>query len=148
MKQKISYGNWNKSVDIITAIIWIIFIVVFVLFLVFWDESYDRVWFWLSFGFLILGWCWSFCFIPTSVSADDDYVHVHRPFRSRKYRLDEIESVDNYNGKKQSPFRYGYYGAPKNPVLIKLKDGKEFVVGTSDPQAFIKYVNGRRDNKQ
>ena len=144
MKQKISYGSWNKSVEIITTIIWIIFIVVFVLFLCFWDQSYDRTWFWIAFGFLILAWIWSFFCIPVSVSADDDYVSVHRPFHSRRFRMDDIESVDHYNGKKQNPLRYGYYGAPKNPVLITMKDGKQYIIGTSDPQAFIDYINNRR----
>lgn len=148
MKQKISYGSWNKSVDIITTIIWIIFIAVFVLFLVFWDKSYDRVWFWLSFGFLIFGWCWSFFCIPVSISADDDYVSVNRPFRSHKFRRDEIQSVERYNREKRNPFRYGYYGAPKNPVLITLKNGKQYVVGTSDPDEFISYINERNERNE
>lgn len=144
MKQKISYGSWNKTVDAITIIIWVIFIAVFVLFLVFWDKSYDRVWFWIAFGFLIFGWCWSFFCVPVSVDADDDYVSVHRPFHSKRYRMDEIESADHYD-RKHNPFRYGYYGTPKNPVLITLKDGRKFVVGTSDPQEFINYIDSRKN---
>ena len=144
MKQKISYGTWNKSVDIITTIIWICFIAVFVLFLVFWDRSYDRTWFWISFGLLIFGWCWSFLCVPVSVSADDDYVSVHRPLRSKRFRMDDIQSVDRYDRSSRNPFRYGYYGSPKNPVLITLKDGTQFVVGTSDPKEFIEYINSRR----
>lgn len=144
MKQKISYGAWNKSVDIITTIIWVVFIVVFVLFLVFWDQSYDRTWFWLSFGFLILGWCWSFLAVPVSVDADDDYVNVNRPFHTKKFRMSDINKVERYDGSSRNPLRYGYYGFPKNPVLITLKDGKQFIVGTSDPKAFIDYVNNKK----
>lgn len=145
MKQKISYGSWNKTVDVISTIIWIIFIAVFVLFLVFWDQSYDRTWFWITFGVFVFGWCWTFFCIPTSVSADDDYVSVHRPFRSRKYRMDDIESIEKFDREsKGKSSNYVYYGKPKNPVLITLKDGEKFVVGTSDPQEFIDYINNRR----
>ena len=141
MKQKISYGAWNKSVDVITSIIWIIFIAVFVLFLVFWNKSYDRVWFWISLGVLIFGWCWSFLCVPVSVTADDDYVNINKPFRSKKIRRSEIQSVERYSKSNGKTNHYGYYGAPKNPVVIVLKNGKTYIVGTSDPDEFIDFIN-------
>ena len=141
MKQKISYGSWNKTADIISGIIWVIFIALFVLFLVFFHRPYEHVWFWLTFGFFILAWIWSFICIPVSVSADDDYIRVHKPLNSKKYKISDIKSIDqNPNAHKN----YVYYGSPKNPVYVTMKDGKQFVVGTSDPKEFIDYVNSRK----
>ena len=146
MKQKISYGSWNKSVGIITTIIWVIFIAVFVLFLVFWNKSYDHVWFWISLGVLIFAWCWSFFCIPVSITADEDYVNVKRPFNSNKFKMQDIQSVEYLpSSKKVNPLKYGYYGAPKNPVIIRLKNVKEYIVGTSDPQEFVDYFNKKKN---
>lgn len=144
MKQKISYSTWNNAVDVITVIVWIVFIVMFILFLCFWDKSYDRVWFWLSLGFFIFGWCWTLFCIPVSVSADDDYVRVHKRFNSKKFRISDIESIDRFEKNQNNGGGYARYTNPKNPVLITMKDGRQYVVGTSDPQAFIDYVNDRR----
>ncbi|MCH5227164.1 MAG: hypothetical protein J1F16_05025 [Muribaculaceae bacterium] len=144
MKQKISYGSWNKTVDVITWIIWIIFIAVFVLFLVFFNKSYDNVWFWLAFGFFVLGWCWTFFCIPTSVSADDEYLSVNKPLRKKKYNISDIESVEHLDGPRKN---YAYYGSPKNPVIVTMKDGTQFVVGTSDSKEFIDYINKIRSKK-
>ena len=38
---------------------------------------------------------------------------------------------------------FAYYGKPENTVLIKLKDGRQYVVGGEDAKALSDYINKR-----
>ena len=39
---------------------------------------------------------------------------------------------------------FAYYGKPENTVLIKLKDGRQYVVGGSDAKALSDYINKKK----
>ena len=143
MKQKISY---NSILSGLSIAYFVVFVAIFVLFWVFINKPYDNVFFWILFGLFCLGIVWIFGTFPYSVDADDDYVGEQSPFSSRKYKIDDIQNAeiadkDRYEAADRKMHFHGRY---KNPVLITLKNGEEIVIGTSDPQALINYINNRK----
>lgn len=143
MKQKISYDSIVSGLSIA---FFIVFIAIFVLFWVFINKPFDNVFFWILFGLFCLGIIWICGSIPYSVSGDDDYIGEDRPFRTKKYRISDIESAraadrDLYKSEDRGLHFHGKY---KNPVLITLKDGQKFIIGSEDPQQLIDYINSRK----
>ena len=138
MKQKISYSS---VVSGITIAIFIAFVAIFVLFWVFIDKPYDNVFFWILVGLFALIFCFIFGSIPYSVDVDDDYVGEYRPFHSKKYRLSDIKSAEV--GNRSSDRRFHFHGRYKNPVVINLKDGNQYVIGSDDPSQLVDYINNR-----
>ena len=142
MKQKISY---NSIVSGLSIAFIVIFIAIFVLFWVFIDKPFDNVFFWIWFGLFCVGICWIFGSIPYSVDADDDYFGEDRPFHKKRYRYSEIRSAevadrDQYSAEDK---RLHFHGKYKNPVLITLKDGRKFIVGSEDPVQLVDYINSK-----
>lgn len=131
-------------------------------------SGWGWTWAWILIGILFLWWIFALCFTPLDVSADDDYVSIRRPFKTRKIKMSEIESAEPYqvakkpSGKafKSMPVRtfgrwghyhddkigdyFAYYGKPDNTVLIKLKDGRKYVVGGTDAKAMADYINSKK----
>lgn len=184
MRQRIYYNSDDYSGSII---IWIIIIACFCLF--FWwipgtgnytTDTYNNVaansynsynggwwWWWVIIGILVFWWICTLCYAPLSVDADDDEVRIRRPFKTRRIKMSEIESVQPYQvskkpGKKAfrtSPIRafghwghyhddnigdyFAYYGKPDHTVLITLKDGRKYVVGGTDSKAMSDYINSK-----
>ena len=145
MKQKISY---NSILSGLSIVYFIVFIAIFVLFWVFINKPFDNVFFWILFGLFCLGLIWICGSIPFSVSADDDYVGEDRAFSRRKYRYSDIQSAELADGNKYSSTDKGmhFHGKYKKPVLITLKDGRQFIIGSEDPTRLIEYINSRVSN--
>ena len=125
-------------------------------------------WFWIICGVLFIWWICTLCFAPLDVDADDYEVRIRRPFKSKKIRMDEIESAQPYQVSKKARKKflrsapvnsfgkwgqyhddeigdyYAYYGKPDNTVLITLKNGKKYVVGGTDAQAMADYINKKK----
>ena len=159
MKQKISYSYLNAGVTVTTIILWVIFLTAFVLYWVFDAKPFDDVFFWIMIGIFVISACWTFFFIPTSVSVDDENINVHKALKTKKIKIKDIKSVEpsqinRYKDFYYKPFKwikvfsdggdgifYFYYGKPKNPVKIKFKDGNEYTIGTSNPTEFIEFIN-------
>lgn len=142
MKQKISY---NSILSGLSIAYFVVFIAIFVLFWVFIDKPFDNVFFWILFGLFCLGLIWLCGSIPYSVSADDDYIGEERPFHTKRYRMSDIKAAeradrDEYRAEDK---RLHFHGKFKNPVLITLKDGRKFVIGSDNPQQLIDYINSR-----
>ena len=142
MKQKISYNSVLSGLAIAFIVV---LIAIFVLCWVFINQPYDNVFFWILFGLCCVGVIWICCSIPGSVDADDDYVGEERPFRRRRYRYSEIKSAeiadaDTYALEDKKMHFHGRY---KSPVLITLKDGSKVIIGSSDPQALVDYINSK-----
>lgn len=124
-------------------------------------------WGWVIIGILFFWWIFALCFTPLDVEADDDEVRIRRPLKTRKIKMSEIQSAEPYTvsnkpGKKafrSMPIRtfgrwghyrdnkigdyFAYYGKPDNTVLITLKDGRKYVVGSSDAKALSDYINSK-----
>ncbi|MCH5229359.1 MAG: hypothetical protein J1F12_05115 [Muribaculaceae bacterium] len=142
MKQKISYSSVISGLSIAY---FVVFVAIFVLFWCFIDKPYDNVFFWILFGLFCLGIVWICGSIPYSVSADDDYVGEDRPFRSRRYRYSDIQSAEKADKDDYSAYDKGmhFHGKYKEPVLITLKDGRKFVIGSDNSKELIDYINSR-----
>ena len=145
MKQKISYSSVISGLSIAY---FVVFIAIFVLFWVFINKPYDNVFFWILFGLFCVGIIWICGSIPYSVGDDDDdddYFYEDRPFRKRKYKYSDIKaaapaSSDQYAAADRKMHFHGKY---KNPVLITLKDGRKFIVGSEDASQLSNYINSR-----
>ena len=134
MKQKISYSS---VVSGITIAILIAFIAIFVLFWVFINKPFDNVFFWILVGLFCLCFIWIFGTTPSYVDSDDDYVGVQSPFRTRRYSYSDIKSAERADSDRGSHL----HGKYKYPVLITLKDGRQFIIGSENPQQLIDYIN-------
>lgn len=183
MRQKISYDSSDYTGSVI---FWIILICLIFCCFWWWTPSYDYTdaatttaynnsgwgwgwtWGWIILGILFLWWIFALCFTPLDVTADDDEVRIRRPFKTRKIKLSEIESVEPYQVSKDAsgkafrsmPIRtfghwghyhdskigdyFAYYGKPDNTVLITLKDGRKYVVGGSDSKELSDYINSKK----
>lgn len=142
MKQKISYSSVLSGLSILYVVA---FIAIFVLFWVFINKPYDNVFFWILFGLFCLGVIWICCSIPYSVDADDDYIGEQRPFHTKKYRMSDIKSAERADRDQYSSAdrRLHFHGKYKNPVLITLKDGQKYIIGSDNPQELIDYINSK-----
>ena len=142
MKQKISYDSILSGLSIAFIVV---FIAIFVLFWVFVNQPFDNVFFWILFGLFCVGIIWLCASIPYSVDADDDYVGERRRFHTRRYRYSEIKGAEVATPEQYAALSKGmsFHGKFKNPVLITLKDGQQFVIGSENPQELVDYINSR-----
>lgn len=140
MKQKISYSS---IVSGITIAIFVAFVAIFVLFWVFIDKPFDDVFFWILVGLFVLCFCCIFGSMPYSVGGDDDddYFYESRPFYSRKYKYSDIQSAEATDSKSDKKLHF--HGKYKYPVLITLKDGSQYIIGSNDPKELVEYINKR-----
>ena len=176
MRQKISYDSSDYSGSVIFWIV-IICIIFFFWWWPTPTGSYYSGgsgwwWFWIIVACLFFWWICTLCFAPLYVDADDYEVRVKRPLKTRRIKMSEIESAQPYQvsakpGKKAFktlPIRsfghwgqyhddnigdyFAYYGKPDNTVLIKLKDGRQYVVGGTDAKALADYINSKTSGSQ
>lgn len=176
MRQKISYDSSDYSGSVIFWIV-IICIIFFFWWWPTPTGSYYSGgsgwwWFWIIVACLFFWWICTLCFAPLYVDADDYEVRVKRPLKTRRIKMSEIESAQPYQvsakpGKKAFktlPIRsfghwgqyhddnigdyFAYYGKPDNTVLIKLKDGRQYVVGGTDAKALADYINSKASGSQ
>ena len=142
MKQKISYSSLLSGLSIAFLIV---FVAIFVLFWVFINQPFDNVFFWILFGLFCVGIIWICASIPYSVDTDDDYISEDRPFNSRKYRYSEIKAAEVSNGDDYAANdkKLHFHGKYKYPVLITLKDGNKFVIGSENPTELVEFINNK-----
>lgn len=142
MKQKISYDSILSGLAIAFIVV---FIAIFVLFWVFINQPFDNVFFWILFGLFCVGIIWICGSVPYSVDADDDYLGEERPFSKRKYRYSEIKSAEvaDKNLYSRTDKKLHFHGKYKNPVLITLKNGDQFVIGSENPTELVEYINSK-----
>ena len=142
MKQKISYSSVLSGLAIAFLVV---FVAIFVLCWVFINKPFDNVFFWIFFGLCCVGILWVCGSIPYSVDADDDYVSEKRPFSTRKYRYSEIRKAEAVDARRyyEENKKMHLHGKYQNPVLITLKDGRQFVIGSENPTQLVEYINGK-----
>ena len=64
-----------------------------------------------------------------------------KAFRSSPLKI--FGKWGHYHDDKAGDY-FAYYGKPENTVLIKLKDGRQYVVGGSDAKALSEYINKKK----
>ena len=141
MKQKISY---NSVLSGLSIAFFVVFIAIFVLCWVFINKPFDNVFFWILFGLFCVGIIWICGSIPYSVDADDDYVSENRSFGRRRYRYSDIKSAEIADKKRYADGAgTSFHGKYKEPVLITLKDGRQYIIGSNNPQELVDYINSK-----
>lgn len=152
MRERVNYGSdtWGWT------IFWIcVFVIVFFIPL---PGFFWWMW-WCFFIFVIL---LGLCFMPLSVTTDEDYVAVRHPLKTTKIPVNEIESVTlvepstqksstskgfgGYWGKGKDT-KYGEYttfvGKGDERFLIKMKDGKQYMISSNNAPGMVAYIEGR-----
>ncbi|MCH5223840.1 MAG: hypothetical protein J1E82_07335 [Muribaculaceae bacterium] len=140
MKQKISYSSILSGLSIC---FFIVFVAIFVLFWVFINRPFDNVFFWILVGLFCVACLFIFGTMPDSIDADDDYVNENRRFSRRRYRYSDIKSAEVADSNDYPDRRLHFHGRFKNPVIITMKDGRQFVIGSDDPQQLVDYINNK-----
>ena len=142
MKQKISY---NSVISGLTIAYLVVFVAIFVLFWVFDNQPWDNVFFWILFGLFCVGLIWVCGSIPGSVYADDDYVGEDSTFKKRRFRYSDIKSASVAKRDEYEKLDKGlrFRGKYSTPVLITMKDGSQYVIGSSDPDQLVEYINAK-----
>lgn len=101
-------------------------------------------------------------YCPKSIEANDSSVRLHRLLSSPKvFPYSAIQEVDTcypsaggiricgsggflgywgYFSDIMIGTYFGYYGNRSNCILVKLKDGKQYVLGCDNPVALVDYI--------
>lgn len=101
-------------------------------------------------------------YFPRSIEASDNQLIIHRQLKDKSLAYSEILSVDrcfpSYGGLRISGsagfFGYwgyfsdivigsyfGYYGNLNQCILIKLKNGKQYVISCNEPDEMVEFIN-------
>lgn len=144
MKQKISY---NSIVSGLSIAFFVVFIAIFVLFWVFINKPFDNVFFWILVGLFFVGLIWICGSIPGSVDYDDDYDYIDErsSFGRRRYHYSDIKNAQVATAEQYAAAdrKSHFHGKYKYPVLITMKDGRQYVIGSDDPTKLVDYINSR-----
>lgn len=156
MKQKVRFSKYSI---IITAGILLLFVVGLIALI---GETKELVIFSFIFGIMIISGLY---YCPVSVEANGTAVILHRMMSSPKvFPLDKFQSVDTcypsaggiklcgsggfmgywgYFNDIMIGTYFGYYGSRSNCILIKMKDGKQYILGCGNPMAMVNYLKSQ-----
>ncbi|MDE6586809.1 MAG: PH domain-containing protein [Paramuribaculum sp.] len=123
---------------------------------------------WLDAGMIVFLMLCVLIYMPLSISADANGLVVRRPLKSKTIQLSEIQSIALCQSavEKLRYFgsggffgywgwfrdrRYGkyfaYYGNTSNCFLLRLNDGRQYVLGCENPQAIVETVQAALGNR-
>ncbi len=156
MKQKIKFSFYSL---IITATIVIVGVVGVVSLL---GNKEELVLFCIIMGGVTMAGLY---YCPTSIQANEEGVTLHRLLSSPKvFNYNSIQSVDTcypsagglrlcgsggffgywgYFSDIMIGSYFGYYGSRSNCFLVKLKDGKQYVLGCDNAVAMVEYIKAQ-----
>lgn len=104
----------------------------------------------------------SLFYCPLSVEVTDREVNIHRPLKTKALPLDSIKSVETfypsagglrlcgsggfagfwgYFNDIMCGSYFGYYGRRDSCFLVKMKDGRQYVLGCENPKVMVDYIN-------
>ncbi|MDE5997473.1 MAG: PH domain-containing protein, partial [Muribaculaceae bacterium] len=113
-------------------------------------------------GLLVVMCVLSLFFTPISISVDDTHLNVNMTLRVKSIPLKKIECVAlcppsmsekrifgsggwfGYWGWFREPSigkYFAYYGKASDCFLVKLKDGKQYILGCTDSLSIIEYIS-------
>ena len=143
----------------------ILTIAVIALFVVGMISCLNRAVDWLAYllaGSLVLICCLAMYFTPMSISVEDGCLNINMVLRSKSIPLSDIQSVTlcpptmsekrllgsggffGYWGRFSEPSigRYfAYYGKASDCFLVRLKDGRLYMLGCVDPLGIMECIN-------
>lgn len=98
---------------------------------------------------------------PMSISVDQEYLNINRSLRIKSITLAEIKSVElctptmaerrifgsggwfGYWGRSSEPSigkYFAYYGKASDCFLVKLKDGRQYLLGCENPAQMVEFI--------
>lgn len=101
---------------------------------------------------------------PMSISVDDSDLNINRSLRIKSIPLSAIKSVElcpptmserrifasggwlGYWGKFYEPSigkYFAYYGKASDCFLVKLKDGRQYLLGCENPTAIVEFIKDK-----
>lgn len=101
---------------------------------------------------------------PFSIAADGDYIYINKPLRSKKLRMENVQSAELFQPSMGairicgSGGYFGYwglfregdigrysaaYGRASDCFLVRMKNGDKYVLGCSDPASMVSYINSK-----
>lgn len=119
-------------------------------------------------GMIVLLGVLALFYMPLAIGVDGDVLFVRRPLRTKMIPLEDIESCRpvqptiserricgsggwmGYWGRFSEPSigRYfAYYGRASDCFLVRLRDGRQYLLGCEDPAAIVEAVNRRGRGK-
>lgn len=151
---------------VVKSVLIILLIVLFFTYRYFRTEN--DYWPWALLGLMTLLAFGILFYAPASVSADDNALTVHRLIRETRIPYSSIASVKpctvmaasngpfssgglfGYWGKfkdeRIGPF-FGYYGKPDQCFLVRLKNGKAYVIGCDDSAAILAHIQSHLNSR-
>lgn len=100
-------------------------------------------------------------YMPLPISVSDNELNVNRSFKVKTIRLSEIRTIElcqptlaerricgstgifGYWGwfrEKDLGKYFAYYGKSSDCFLVRLKDGRQYMLGCENPQAIVSYI--------
>lgn len=113
---------------------------------------------------LVYMFAMSLFYAPLSISIDKDNLNINRSLRIKSIPLSDIKSVEmcpptvsekricgsggwfGYWGwfKEPSIGKYfAYYGKASDCFLVKLKDGRQYMLGCENPAIIVKFIKDK-----
>ncbi len=108
-------------------------------------------------------------YAPVSISVDEDSLNINRSLKTKHIPLSEISSVTlvsptmaekrifasggwfGYWGRMKEPslgHYFAYYGKASDCFLVRLKDGRQYMLGCVDPVAVVDFINSKIKSKR
>lgn len=103
-------------------------------------------------------------YMPLSISVSSNELNVNRSFKVKTISLSEIRTIElcqptlaerricgstgifGYWGwfrEKDLGKYFAYYGKSSDCFLVRLKDGRQYMLGCENPQAIVSYIKER-----
>lgn len=153
MKNKVKYSVFSLAMTAIVIILSIIGIISLR------HNTDEQILFCVIMGLAIISGLY---FCPVSVEANKDGIKLHRLLsRPKFFALDDIQSVDTcypsagglrlcgsggcfgywgYFSDIMIGTYFGYYGKRSSCFLVKLKNGRQYVLGCENPAEMVGYI--------
>lgn len=157
MKHKVSLSKYSIF---LSASILIAFLV--------WLHHSDENWVVITIGLMILvGLALAFYYMPLSVSVNEKELCVNRSLTSTRIPFIDIENIQltqptmgerNLGGsfgwfghwgwfcERDLGKYFAYYGKASDCFLVKLKDGRQYMLGCDNPDKIATYIRSKLDN--
>lgn len=157
MKQKVKLSNYSIIVSVIG-------IATFVTVIISALRQNNELAACIGISALVLLCVMALIYAPLSISVEDDTLNVNRVIFPKSIPLADIKSVElcsptmtekricgsggwfGYWGRSSEPSigkYFAYYGKASDCFLVKLKDGRQYLLGCENPAQIVEFIKNR-----
>lgn len=158
MKERVDISTYSTLMSLVASVI-LIGVFFFAM------RSANPWAFYMSGGFILLLYTGVLIFMPMSLSVDNDSLDINRSFCYKSIPLAKIESVElcqptmgahlifGSNGwfgywgwfsEKDLGKYFASYGKASDCFLVRLKDGRQYMLGCRNPKAFVDFLKEKK----